>query len=574
MENGGPRTSLWALSDTEHTLIGQTLNGRYRVISLIGTGGMSAVYRAEHVQLGRAVALKVLNAEMATHPEAMARFEREALVSAKIQHQHVVCASDSGRLADGSLYLVLELVPGHSLRELINAEGQLPVARALLICAQIADALDAAHRMGVVHRDLKPSNVMLLGRDDQREFVKVLDFGMAREQGTTVQGEGLTRTGRIFGTPEYMAPEQARGEKVDERADLYALGAIAYEMLAGRPLFQAPDLLALLIKHIQEQPLPLPPEIPEPVSRLVLSLLEKEPDRRPKTARQVSRSMNRLAADPNRLSRPPSPAGPVRGPRARLAAVALGVAVVLAGVLLWAWPKGSAPVPRAENMAQPAAPAQAPSVTEPASEPVAELPPPDGSAELALGAQLVAEGEYARGLDAFVKALDLQPAASDNPELLAAVRRAADNSVVRERALELAAKRLGASGVDLLIDVWAVKNPKLPAPRSARKWLDSAAVRKAARPAAALALEIRAAKTCNAVRALLPRMKEHGDERSATPLRRYRVSNGCGFLGFGDCHKCLRRDDALEKAIALVAKRPGPSFRAKPGNGARGASAQ
>jgi serine/threonine protein kinase len=553
------------LSDTEHTLIGQTLNGRYRVIELIGTGGMSAVYRAEHVQLGRAVALKVLNAEMATHPEAMLRFEREAIVCAKIQHQHVVCASDTGRLADGSLYLVLELVEGQSLRELINAEVRLPVARALGICAQIADALDAAHRMGVVHRDLKPSNVMLPAGNGQSDFVKVLDFGMAREQGNTVAGEGLTQTGRIFGTPEYMAPEQARGDKVDERADLYALGAIAYEMLAGRPLFQAPELLALLIKHIQEAPLPLPPEIPEPVSRLVMALLEKDPERRPKTARQVSRSMHRLAADPARLSAPPSAPGLVRVARPPLVAVALALAAVIAVALIWAWPKGSAPAPRAETPAQPSTPTSTPAAAdpEPESEPPPAPPPPDGSAELRLGAQLIADGEYVRGLDALEQALELKPAWGDDPALLGAVRRAVDNSVVRERALELAAKRLGASGVDLLIDVWLVKNQEAPAPRRARKWLDSAAVRKAARPAAQLALEIRGAKTCTAVRALLPRMKDHGDNRSAARLRRYRATNGCGFLGFGDCYKCLRRDDALEKAIALVAKRPGPSFSVK-----------
>src|SRR5688572_10233340 len=130
------------LGDPANNLIGQTLNGRYRVISLIGTGGMSAVYRAEHVQLGMAVALKVLNAEMAAHREAVLRFEREALVSAKIQHPHVVGATDSGRLEDGSLYLVLELVAGRSLRDVINDSRQLPFPRALMIAAQIAEALD------------------------------------------------------------------------------------------------------------------------------------------------------------------------------------------------------------------------------------------------------------------------------------------------------------------------------------------------------------------------------------------------------------------------------------------------
>ncbi|HTV17956.1 MAG TPA: serine/threonine-protein kinase [Polyangiaceae bacterium] len=279
------------------SLIGQTLGGRYRVTALLGSGGMGAVYQAEHTALKKTVAVKVLNQEMASHREAALRFEREAMVSARIVHPNVVSATDSGRLPDGSLYLVLEYVSGRSLRELIDAERRLPPPRALAIGAQIADALAAAHRADIVHRDLKPSNVMLLREENNSETVKVLDFGLARiaGQGQSQPGEPLTRTGSVFGTPEYMSPEQARGEIVDHRADLYALGVILYELLSGRQPFVAPELVAILIKHIQEPPPPLPADVPAPIASYVMSLLDKDPKNRPDDARQVAKALRRLS---------------------------------------------------------------------------------------------------------------------------------------------------------------------------------------------------------------------------------------------------------------------------------------
>ena len=258
---------------------------------------MGAVYQAEHTALKKTVAVKVLNQEMASHREAALRFEREAMVSARIVHPNVVSATDSGRLPDGSLYLVLEYVSGRSLRELIDAERRLPPQRALAIGAQIADALAAAHRADIVHRDLKPSNVMLLREENNTETVKVLDFGLARiaGQGQSSPGEPLTRTGSVFGTPEYMSPEQARGEVVDHRADLYALGVILYELLSGRQPFMAPELVAILIKHIQEPPPALPDDVPEAIASYVMSLLDKDPKRRPDDARQVAKALRRLS---------------------------------------------------------------------------------------------------------------------------------------------------------------------------------------------------------------------------------------------------------------------------------------
>ena len=229
----GPRPS-----PTPHqALIGSVLAERYRVEKLLGSGGMGSVYRAQHVHMRKSVAIKVLHREMTYLPEVVARFEREAVAAARIEHPNVAAATDFGRLADGSFYLVLEYVEGKSLRAALKERGPMSTTRALHVTRQIADALAAAHAAGIVHRDLKPDNVMLLDREGERELVKVLDFGIAKLNIGDVK-EQLTQLGSVFGTPEYMAPEQAQGLEVDARADLYTLGILLYEMLAGKHAVQ------------------------------------------------------------------------------------------------------------------------------------------------------------------------------------------------------------------------------------------------------------------------------------------------------------------------------------------------
>lgn len=616
------------------SLLGQTLGGRYRITSFIGAGGMGSVYCAEHIQLQKTVALKVLNAQMAAHREAALRFEREAMVSARIQHPHVVSATDSGRLPDGSLYLVLEYVAGRTLRELIDAEKRLPLPRALAIGAQIADALGAAHRAEIVHRDLKPGNVMLLNHDGNPEFVKVLDFGLARVVGEASGGEPLTRTGSVFGTPEYMAPEQARGEAVDHRADLYALGVILYELIGGRQPFQAPELVAILVKHVQEPPPPLPADIPAPIAEYVLALLEKSPDRRPGDARQVAKALRRLAPATTSLSTAPPrsdvapsrsdvassrgggdlvPAAPARSAGAlglaawralasgsgrvlaelgvqlrerflpwlgttlsTLSALAVvlvrrgvvllsgrsrifwrnagvGLALFLAPILLWAlWPD-----PVSEDVRDRARQGEVAAMTA-----IAQVPERKRSAQtqLALALGYLQSGKLADGLEALERALDDDSDLADQPEVIAGVRRAVEDAETRERALELAATGLGRAGVDLLFDVWASTPEKTAATRGARRWLDTDSVRERASPALLVALQIREVKGCEAALELLPRVIDVADDRSLLPLKRFQSTSGCGFLGFEDCYPCLRKDDALERAVAEVGERPAPKF--------------
>jgi serine/threonine-protein kinase len=228
-------------------LIGTILADRYRIDKCLGEGGMGAVYLAEHVRMHKSFAVKLLHPEMGRLAEAVFRFQREAIAAGRVDHEHLVTATDFGELPDGSMYLVLEYVPGKSLGALL-AEGPVPTVRALKIARQIAAALAAIHAVGIFHRDLKPDNVMLVERPGSDEdFVKLLDFGMAKVQMELADEQPqVTRAGLVFGTPRYMAPEQAGGEPTDHRADIYSLGIVLYAMLRGTPPFSADEIRDVL----------------------------------------------------------------------------------------------------------------------------------------------------------------------------------------------------------------------------------------------------------------------------------------------------------------------------------------
>jgi serine/threonine-protein kinase len=271
--------------------IGQLISGRYRVTSLIGEGGMGSVYLVEHTHMRKRFALKLLHPQMAENTEALARFQREAEAAGHVEHPNIVAATDFGQLEDGAFFLGLEYVDGITLRATL-ARGPLPIGRALYIARQIALALERAHGAGIVHRDLKPENVMLVTKDDDHDFVKVLDFGVARfDAANGPGGQFLTAAGMVMGTPTYMAPEQAVADRVSHRADLYALGVVLYEMLTGEVPFSG-DLLELLTKHVTA---PVPPmaernrevNIPPQIEAIVRKLLEKEADSRYQSARAL-----------------------------------------------------------------------------------------------------------------------------------------------------------------------------------------------------------------------------------------------------------------------------------------------
>jgi serine/threonine protein kinase len=229
-------------------LVGSTIAGRYRVVAKLGEGGMGAVYRVTHTGLHKDYALKVLRGQLGD-AESQARFEREALASAHLEHRNIARCIDVGGMPDGGRFLVMELVEGESLSAMLEREGAITPSRALPLLAQIAEGLTCAHAKDIVHRDMKPDNIVV----NREGVVKLIDFGIARARSQSLGGAtALTKAGTMLGTPAYMSPEQVVGQAVDARADQYAFGVIAYEMLTGRPPFEAPDALALVFMHVGE----------------------------------------------------------------------------------------------------------------------------------------------------------------------------------------------------------------------------------------------------------------------------------------------------------------------------------
>lgn len=268
----------------EDPRIGSVIADRYYIHALLGEGGMGRVYTGEHVLMHKRVAIKVLHKELTTLPDVVHRFEREAMAAANIDHPNVAAATDFGHLPDGSVFLVLEYVQGISLRSEI-ADGPFGVVRALHIARQIASALASAHARGIVHRDLKPENVMLVEKAGDPDFVKVLDFGIAKvpiqeisDRGSVRPGQIITKVGMIFGTPEYMAPEQALGQDADGRADQYALGIILFEMLTGQRPYKSLTSVGLLGQQLKGPPpsiadfaasIVVPPNVEQLVTRMI-----------------------------------------------------------------------------------------------------------------------------------------------------------------------------------------------------------------------------------------------------------------------------------------------------------------
>ena len=270
-------------TDDPNDYLGGVL-GSYRVLELLGKGGMGYVFRAEHVRLGREVALKLLRADYASRRDAVARFFQEARTVNRVRHRNIVDVTDFVELDDGTTFIIMEMLSGTSLGAWAKAGVELP--RALAVLAQICDGLAAAHQVGVIHRDLKPDNVIVLPTHDGAELVKLLDFGVAKLVNPADEDVGLeTAAGSVIGTPAYMSPEQAGGMLVDARSDIYALGAIMYEMFCGQPMFRGRSFGEYVRKHLTESPVPprqtaggaqLAPEL----EAVILRCVDKDPDHR------------------------------------------------------------------------------------------------------------------------------------------------------------------------------------------------------------------------------------------------------------------------------------------------------
>ncbi len=276
-------------------MVGRTIDNKYRLVRLLGEGGMALVYEAEHTVINRKVAVKIMRAMLASAPGATKRFLREAKTAAKIEHPNVVEIHDVGVEDDGTVFIVMELLKGRSLKELLELKGRLSASTVVSVMMQVLSALAAAHKMGIIHRDLKPDNVFIALDNRMREEVKLLDFGIAKIEGQPEGDLKLTKTGMVMGTPHYLSPEQARGgKKVDHRIDIWAVGVLMYEMLTGVMPFDGTSYNEVLGNILMELPVPLHelnPDAPKDLVDIVNGALTKDRDKRYQSVLEMVRDL-------------------------------------------------------------------------------------------------------------------------------------------------------------------------------------------------------------------------------------------------------------------------------------------
>jgi serine/threonine protein kinase len=296
---------------------GDIIDGKYRIVRLLGEGGMGAVYEGENTRIHRRVAIKVLHSAVAENAEAVQRFEREAQAAGRIGSEHIVEVLDLGTLPNGDRYMVMEFLDGESLSERIRVRGRMAPAELYPLAVQMLEALSAAHNAGIVHRDLKPDNVFLLRtRGGRADFVKLLDFGISKfNQLSGDSGFSMTRTGAVMGTPYYMAPEQAKGARdLDQRVDLYAAGVILYEAITGRVPFHAETFNELLFKIVLESPQPVHQLVPDADAAfcdVITRAMAREPAQRFQSAAEFKAALDQW--EQGGVPRPVPVAAPVRG---------------------------------------------------------------------------------------------------------------------------------------------------------------------------------------------------------------------------------------------------------------------
>lgn len=341
----------------------ELVNGEYRVVQKIGTGGMGSVYKAEQPEMSRLVAIKILHPKLTNRQDLASRFRREARAMAQLTHPNTVKVFNYGELEDGSLYIVMEFLEGRNLNRAVKREGPMTVERAIPILIQVCGALQEAHSMGIIHRDLKPENIFLARQMGMEEYPKVLDFGLAKvtEQQMRPGSVNLTQEGMVFGTPEFMSPEQAQGHPLSGTSDIYSLAVILYEALTGKLPFDARTPMEYIQKHVTQPPIPLSVRapglrFPKGLDEVIACALQKDPARRYQSAIEFAAALRPFASGspvvdsifqmtpaPPRVGTAPAAAPPTPAPKAvmtspallaTVAIVCLVVGVVIAIVIM------------------------------------------------------------------------------------------------------------------------------------------------------------------------------------------------------------------------------------------------
>jgi len=388
------------------SLIGHTLAGRYVVKKQLGKGGMAVVYLANDKSFGREIAVKVLRTDVAKDPVAAKRLIREARAAGQLHHPNIITMHDVGE-SDGLVYIVMEVLKGRELSDLMEMEGQINVERSLDISRQVASALSVAHANGIIHRDIKPENLFLIERNGVPSFVKMLDFSIAKLP-TNMVTAALTRAGSVFGTPHYMAPEQVEGRQVCAQTDLYALGAVMYELIAGEPPFDGNSVIDILLQHAKARPPRLADcgvDVPPGLSELVDSMLAKKETDRPASASAVEKALSRMLADTQKASAAPAPPKVVEEPEA---APTVAMSRELIERELARRPRPTHPPPDFGPPGAMGKPAPTPAVESPAPTTKSKSAPPPAAKMAGAGVQATAASSPA-------PALDLPDAPSDLP---------------------------------------------------------------------------------------------------------------------------------------------------------------
>jgi serine/threonine-protein kinase len=461
---------------------------------------MGVVYAAEHLQLKKKVAFKVIHPELAANADLLIRFKREALATGQLDHPHIASAIDLDHLEDGSAFIVMPFVRGHSLQAELDSAGKMDLRRACRLGSQVADALSATHAVGIVHRDLKPDNVLIEKRLDGSEAAKVLDFGVAsltgRSERLSVDARPLTQAGTILGTPGYMSPEQATAGDIDHRTDLYALGVIMWELCRGERLFSGDDVTQIFAKQFKQ----LPPALElgtgstaRELSALVQKLLAWDKNERPDSASEVRDTLRRLAE----ANDAPVAAPGVAIEQHRKAVLPYAIAAIALVVAAWAW-LDRAPV---EETAQAIV----------SEEPVEKAK--------------VRKGSDKPTADTKHKSERAAPKVADKP--------AAPSGKALQEAID---DVLNARGRDTRYDAARLIHQY---PAQAPKY-------------AALAAELELATRCKDKQKVIEDIAALGDPRVLPALDRLAASprRGCGMLRLNDCQACLRRE--LDQTIGAL----------------------